>query len=182
LIPSPFGWITGDARAYVLAVLTGLLVGLSVALWDLGQELVTSEAPHGIVSFELAGSVERSSAIIDSWSPHARAIAMLIQGLDSLFLLVYPAWLSMAAVRLGTRLGGRWAQPGLLVSWLVLGSAPLDAVENHALVEQLMHGPSPLYAQLAWLCAAPKFVLVAGAAAFLLLASCTRLLVRSRAP
>ena len=69
----------------------------------------------------------------------------------------------------------------MTVSWRVLVSAPLDAVENHALIQQLMHGPSQLYAQLAWWCAVPKFSLLAMAGAFLVLAGSALLLARARA-
>jgi hypothetical protein len=177
---SPFGWITAGAQPRLLAGLTVLLAGLSVWLWYLGRDLVTPEAPHGIVSYELARNPDRAATIIGSWSPRARAGAMLIQGLDYLYLFVYPAWLSLAAARLGAQVGGGWRRAGSAVSWIVLGAAPLDAVENHALIRQLVHGPSQLDAQLAWWCAVPKFTLVAFAGAFLVLTGCAWLLARSR--
>ena len=167
---SPFEWVAERAQPRLLAGITLLLVVLSIWLSMLGQALVTHEAPRGIVSYELARDVDRASAIIDSWSADAREKAMLIQGLDYLYLLVYPAWFSLAAARLGARLGGAWRRPSSVVSWVVLMSAPLDAVENHALIQQLVHGPSAVYAQLAWWCALPKFTLVAIAGAFLALA------------
>jgi hypothetical protein len=158
------------AQPRLLAVLTLLLLGLSLWLSGLGQALVTDAAPHGIVSYELARHLDRSSAMLASWSADARERAMLLQGIDALYLLVYPAWFSLAAARLGARLGGAWQRAGAAVSWAVLLAAPLDAVENHALVRQLLDGPTELHAQLAWWCAVPKFALVGVAAAFLLLA------------
>ena len=178
---SPFGWVNEGAQPRLLVGLSVLLAGLTVWLWVVGQELVTAEAPHGIVSYELARSFDRSAAIIGSWSPRARAGAMLIQGLDYLYLFVYPTWFSLAAARLGARAGGGWRRAGSAVSWIVLASAPLDALENHALIQQLMHGPSQVYAQLAWWCAVPKFILVVLAGTFLVLAGCARLLIRLRA-
>lgn len=178
---SPFGWITERAQSGFLAALTLLLVGLSVWLSVVGQQLVTAEAPLGILSYELAGHLDRSAAILRSWSADARAAAMLSLGLDYLYLLVYPAWLSLAAARLAGRLGVGWRGPGAVVSWGVLASAPLDAVENHSLIQQLLHGASSLHAQLAWWCAVPKFVLVALAGVFLMLAGSAWLLRRWRA-
>jgi hypothetical protein len=44
---------------------------------------------------------------------------MLIQGLDFLYLFVYPAWLSLAAARLGLRLGGgRLCVSLLCLKWM----------------------------------------------------------------
>ena len=132
------------------------------------RALVTSAAPYGIVSFELAGSLERAEAIIQSWSERARSVAMLIQGFDYLYLIVYSAWFSMAAVSLGARLKGAWQSAGLLIGWSVLVAAALDAVENYALILQLLHGASSGHAHLALWCALAKFALVGVAAAFLL--------------
>lgn len=87
-------------------------------------------APFGIVSFELAGGLERSKAILDSWPEPALSIALLLQGVDYLYLLVYPLWLSLAAVSLASRLNGIWRSFGHGVSWVVLLAAPLDAIEN----------------------------------------------------
>ncbi|MEN8184819.1 MAG: hypothetical protein ABFS46_20045 [Myxococcota bacterium] len=177
---SPFGWVSEDAQPRLLLVLTLLLAALSVWLSAVGQALVTPEAPLGIVSYEFAGSMDLSSAILASWSAHARAMAMLSLGLDFLYLLVYPAWFSLAAVRVGRGLGAGWRGPGAAVAWGVLLCAPLDAVENHGLIQQLVHGPTDGYARLAWAAAAPKFALVGIAALYLMAAGTTRLLARMR--
>ncbi|MFQ5700027.1 MAG: hypothetical protein ACE5IL_17325 [Myxococcota bacterium] len=177
---SPFGWVRRGAQPRLLAGLSVLVGVVSVWLWVLGQGLVTPEASQGIVSFELARQLARSGQILDSWSPRARETAMLVQGLDYLYLCLYPAWLSLAAARLGARLGGRWSRTGLGVSWAVLGAGPLDAMENYALIQQLIHGPSPLHAPLAWACAVPKFALVALAGIFLVLGGGAWLIARVR--
>lgn len=166
----PFQWVADTAQPKVLGGLTLLLVATSLWLSSMGQSLITPEAPYGIVSYELAGTADRSDEIIRSWSVSAQAWAMLSLGLDYLYLLVYPAWFSLAAVRIGKRIGPVWQRYALAVSWAVLAAAPLDAVENYALIQQLMQGPSIFYAQLAWWCAVPKFGLVLIAAVFLLLA------------
>jgi len=155
----------------VLLVLTLLVMALGVWLTAAGEPLNTEAAPQGIVSFEFAWSHDRSAEILDSWDASALAAAMFVQGLDALYLLAYPAWFSLAALRIGRRLGGAWSRRGLVVSWLVLLSAPLDTIENYALVRQLVEGPSQFYAQLAAWCALPKFALVAVAASFLAMAA-----------
>jgi hypothetical protein len=177
---SPFAWIVEGSQRRVLTLLTVLLLALTATLGGAGRILVTPQAPYGIISFELTGHIHGAAAILQSWSPQAREWAMWIQGLDSLYIIVYPAWLSLAAAMLAARLGTGWRSVGLAVSWLVLACTPLDAVENHALVQQLTQGPDAGYAELARWCAIPKFVLAAVAASFLILAAATRLSRRLR--
>ena len=164
----PFNWIDQRAQRLVLVSLTIIFVVSSAWLISMDRMLVTPAAPKGIVSFELAGNLERSEAIIQSWSEQVRSVAMLIQGFDYLYLLIYPAWLSLSSIMLGAMLGGRWQSAGLVTGWAVLLAAPLDAVENYALIQQLMHGAAAGSAQLALWCAAAKFALIAWALGFLL--------------
>jgi hypothetical protein len=146
---------------------TFLFVTLTVWLYQLDRPLRTDAAPRGIVSFELAGSATKSGEILDSWSPAAREAAMLLQGLDYLYLIVYPVWLSLVALSLSEWLGGMWARVGLWPGTAVILCAPFDAIENHALVVQVMRGPSDELAARAWLCASVKFALFFAALAFI---------------
>jgi hypothetical protein len=88
---------------------------------------------------------------------------MLSLGLDYLFLVLYPAFISLACARVALRLrtgspGG--ARLGVMLSWLVPVAGILDAVENYALIRMLIAGPSDLWAGVSWWCATPKFILV----------------------
>ncbi|WP_428265312.1 hypothetical protein [Haliangium sp.] len=159
--------VTDCLQSWGFAGLSVLVLVTTAWLSYAGQVLVTAQAPHGIVSYELARSVDGARAILASWPPPARAAALLIQGVDYLYLVLYPAWFALAAERLGGRLGGSWRRVGVIVSWAALAAAPLDAVENYALIHQLMDAPSATHASLAWWCAVPKFALVGLAAAFL---------------
>ena len=153
----PFAWVDERSEGTLLAVLAVLLVVLSAALMRIGAPLVTGEAPSGIVSFEFAGTAEGARAILDSWTPRAREHAMLSLGLDYLYLGVYPAFISLACVWTARRIARR---SGLALAWAALLAAPLDAVENAALVWMLVRGPGDAAAALAWACALPKFALV----------------------
>jgi hypothetical protein len=144
------------------------LLALSLALGALGAPLVTPAAPLGIVSFELAGTAEAAQRILASWPPVARERALFVLGLDYLYLAVYPAWLSLAALLVARRHAGPPARLGEGLAWLVLAAAPLDALENAALA-RLVAGPlSDALARTAWACAWPKFALVALASLYLL--------------
>lgn len=176
----PFRWVAAEGRGALLAVLTVLLVALSAALAILGAPLVSDAAPNGIVSFELAGSAERAGRIVASWSAHARERAALTLGLDYVYLLVYPAWLSLACLLTARRRSGAWQRGGLALAWLVLAAGLCDAVENAALLRILEAGASPAAARLAWLCAAVKFALVLAAVLYLFGAHVALFLRRAR--
>lgn len=178
--PRPFDWISEGAQRPVFLVLTVLIVCMTAWLLWMDQALFTTAAPNGIVSFELARTHARSELILQSWSGHAHSVAMLVQGVDYLYLLVYPAWFSSVSGSLGSRLGGGWQRSGSAISWLVLLAISLDAIENYALAQQLLHGPDAFHAGLAWWCAVPKFALVGLAAGFLLIAIGALLLRGSR--
>ncbi len=164
----PFGWMHPERVGAALAVLSALALALSVWLAVLGAPLHTDVAPTGIVAFELARTAAGAGAILDSWDAPAREAAMLVQGVDFLYLLVYPAAFSIGAVWLGRRLGGRWQRLALPLAWAMWLAAPLDAVENLALIEQIQSGPSEAAAWLAWACAIPKFALVIVLAGFVI--------------
>jgi hypothetical protein len=159
----PFGWISESAQGPALALLAVLLVVLSIALSAVGAALFSEAAPQGIVSYEFAGTAVGAERILGSWPALARQRAMLSLGLDYLYLLVYPAFISLACVRVSRRLEGLRpgvARFGMRLSWAVLAAAPLDAIENAALIQLLLAGPSEIWARVAWWCAGPKFALV----------------------
>ena len=147
-------------RRLQLLGVTFLFVTLTVWLYQLDRVLHTDAAPQGIVSFELARTAAKSAAILDSWNAEAREAAMLLQGLDFLYLIVYPVWVSLLALSLSERLGGTWERVGLWLATPVLLCAPFDAIENHALILQIMRGPSDTLAVRAWFCAGAKFALL----------------------
>jgi len=164
----------------VLAALIVVTVILSSWLTVLGVAVTTDAAPDGIVTFELARTADAARLILDSWDARAREAAMLLQGVDFLFLVAYPLSFSLAAVRLGRRLGGRWQGIGVFLSWAVLLAAPLDLVENLALIRQIEFGANDTAAWLAWACAVPKFALVGVATVFVLASGSVAVIRRVR--
>ncbi len=147
--------------------LTVLLAALTLWLGVAGEVLITPAAPLGIVSYELAFDAGISQAILDSWSGHPRDMALLIQGVDYLYLMVYPLWFALCSMLLGRKLGGGWYQTGRGVAGLSLLAAPLDAIENYALIQQLLYGANGSLAKLAYWTAVPKFLVVMVGAAFI---------------
>lgn len=160
---SPWAWINPAAQGRVLTILVVLTVMLSIVLWRVSEPLYTAAAPQGMVSYELAGSQAQASRILESWSARAREQALLLQGLDYLYLVLYPAFLSLGCAHVARRLvrsASRLAALGRGLSWAVLAAGLFDAVENYALIEQLLSAPTERWAHVAWWCAVPKFTLV----------------------
>lgn len=126
--------------------------------------LRTPAAPQGIISFELAGSVAASQAMLDSWDARARLYAAFGLGLDYLYMPSYALAIGLAAAWAGRQLGRRWrwlAGLGLALAWGLGLAALLDAVENFALTKMLLAGTAAApWPGVAATCAAVKFALV----------------------
>ncbi|MCX2980273.1 hypothetical protein EYC98_05245 [Halieaceae bacterium IMCC14734] len=174
----PFLWLNPKSLPRLLVVLTLVLLALSAWMLALDQTLVNEQAPQGIVSFELAGNADKAARILAVWAAPQREQAMFMQGMDNLYLLVYPTWLALTLTLLASGLGPRSQRLAQGLAWLVLFAIPLDLTENYALLVQLRHGASNHWAALALLCAVPKFGLVALAAASCLVLGIARLIQR----
>ncbi len=130
----------------------------------LDRPLRTPAAPWGIVSFELAGSMDKAQAMIDSWDEHARLSAAFGLGLDYLFMVLYATTIALACLwsaQVYGELGWWLVDLGGLLAWGVWLAALLDGIENISLW-QLLKGPvSDPWPSIARWCASIKFVLIA---------------------
>jgi hypothetical protein len=149
-------------RSLVLrvALLTTLSVGAVLSVLDAG--LHSAHAPLGIVSFELAGA--DAAAILADWSDAQRRDALLLQGLDYLFIPGYATLLAVMALSQAARLGQRAPRLRKLAP-LAAGAAALagaaDVVENVPMILMLRAGAAnPTGAAIAEVCATIKFALV----------------------
>ncbi|MCL4529010.1 MAG: hypothetical protein M1282_06325, partial [Chloroflexi bacterium] len=78
----PLEFITFANRKRIFIALLVWTLGLFAVFRVLDQPL----APNGIVSFELAGTLERVTTILSSWSTQAKLYAAFGLGLDYLFM------------------------------------------------------------------------------------------------
>lgn len=149
--------------AAFLMLITAALLLLGGMNW-ISTPLATSQAPMGIISFELASTPQASNAILAAWDMAAQRLAAFSLGLDYLFIPVYAGAIGLAAVKAGGLLGrhawpfGRWGQ---WIGWSAWLAALLDAIENLALIKILFGNAaiSP-WPQMAAACATVKFALI----------------------
>ena len=162
MIQSPLKDITSSGKTiwFCLLALTLLLL---VLLNLIGAPLINPTAPYGIISYELAGSVQKSQAILNSWETNAQLHAALSLGVDYLFMVLYALTISLAclwAARVILRKGWPFARLGAWLAYGVCLAAVLDAVENIALVQQLFGKVVPPWPEIARWCALIKFGLI----------------------
>lgn len=137
-----------------------LLVMAVLATIDAG--LRCPSAPLGIVSFEIAGA-SGAAPLLAGWSEAQRHDAILLQGLDYLFLMAYATALASAAVRLARRHAARERYAGLAsaAAWACSVSGISDAIENTPMTLMLRDGVADeMGATISLVCASLKFVLL----------------------
>ena len=174
-MPHPFETLTpGRFRMCFWPLLGATLVLLAVES-VLGIPLQESRAGKGprcdIVSFELAGTPERSGGIVDSWRAHSvLSFAKWNTWLDYLFLLCYPnlAALGITAL-LSLPMSNVWRSIGRGLAWAQWLVLVCDATENVALLRILYGTATAPWPQMAFACATIKFGFLAAGLAYLLL-------------
>jgi hypothetical protein len=119
-----------------------------------------------IVDFEFAGSVAKTSDILNAWTPMDRIHAGFSLGFDFLYMPIYSTTIALACVWAtgiragGTARSGAWRPIGLALAWGLWLAALFDAIENLALIGNLFGTPIDPYPQIAAICAALKFGLL----------------------
>lgn len=158
LMSAPFG---NNKSIFWAFILFTLAVMFSMNL--VGKPLITTAAPSGIVSYELAGTVEKAQQIIDSWNQNARLYAAFSLGFDYLFMVLYSTTIALACLW-GSRVLQSRHMPGgvigILLAWGLWLAAVLDGVENISLSLILLNTPVAPWPQVAQICAAVKFLLI----------------------
>ncbi len=142
---------------FIAVLLLGVIFGF------VGKPLNTQAAPFGIVSFELAGNLSNASTILSSWDDNTKLRAAFIQGLDFLFIPIYVGVIALGSGRASnTLLRKSWPleRIGIPLDWAVVFAGVLDCIENIALLRLLFGQPVNPWPQIAFWCAAPKFVIV----------------------
>jgi hypothetical protein len=121
---------------------------------------------HGIVTLELPGSSPRAEQLIESLGELVPVARRQVQ-LDFVYLLLYPLAFSLACSLVAMRAGRGLALVGALAAWAVLLAAPMDALENVAILQMLDGRTGAPWPHISTVCATVKFALLLCAAAYL---------------
>jgi hypothetical protein len=148
-------------------ILIGVLQSMAAPYCD---SLPGEPLKYNIIQYEFAGTVEKAQEIVDSWGAEGRAGLTKQILVDYAFAIAYPTAIAFAilAVLKNTRNKALLAG-GRVLAWLQPLAGLLDAVENYALLQMLKgvaYAPMP---QVAYWCAAPKFVIVVAGIFFVLI-------------
>ncbi|MBC8507543.1 MAG: hypothetical protein ISR58_01440 [Anaerolineales bacterium] len=179
----PFSSILRERRGRYFWPLVVFTVLIMLTLNLAGIPLTTDAAPAGIVSYEFAGNVTGAEKILASWDNVARERAAFVQGLDFLFIPFYAGAIALGCLMaLGVLLDRGWglASVGVPLAWLVFLAGLLDVVENIALVVMLFDMPANPWPQIAYWCAAPKFIFVVLGILYSVLGAVVHLFVRKK--
>lgn len=157
----------------LVAALVLALVAASAWMSRLGTPLESPTSPSGIVAFELAGTAERTAAILAGWDDDARDAARTQTRWDDLlFIPLYVVALAAWALWCARRLEGRrLARLGVALAWAMPVAGVLDWIENRQLLAQLDGGADAGRAALAAASAGVKFAIVFATLAWALVAS-----------
>lgn len=142
---------------YFFLVVTLFIFGI---FQFLDQPLRTPAAPNGIVSYELAGSLENAQSMLNSWDEKARLAAAFGLGFDYLFMPVYALALSLGLLLVGAEKPKAYHTLTSWLGWGVFVAAGFDAIENYALWLILNGEVSAALPPIAGMCATIKFILL----------------------
>ena len=126
-------------------------------------------ASNGIVSFELAGSLQNSIDILNSWDANAKLYAGLSLGFDYLFMLVYSLLLYVLVKHIASKFTNTYiVKFGKILALAMLIAGILDAIENYSLIKLYLGNLDQIYSTLAFYSASLKFSLIALGIVFIL--------------
>jgi hypothetical protein len=159
----PFAFLSEQHHQTAFWILVAAVLLIGFVLNIVGAPLVTNAAPAGIISYELAGDIANAQGILASWDTNARLRAAFVQGFDFLFIPVYVAAIGIdcgiSAKQIRKKL---WplASLGTILAWAIILAGIFDIIENIALAIMLLDQAAAPLPQIAFWCAALKFVII----------------------
>jgi hypothetical protein len=179
----PFQSIPKEALWKILIPLTLITLTLMIIMNWISTPLATAAAPNGIISYELAGSIEAVRAILASWVEETKLFAAFSLGLDYLFLVVYSSTIGMGCIwasRLFSNGLSFLGTMGVLLAWGQWLAALMDGVENAALLKLLLGDIHSSWPQIARICAIIKFTLIVLGLTYVIIAGLFKWIKRVR--
>lgn len=145
----------------ILFLLTGTLF-FFLALRFQGRQLLTPASPAGIVSFELAGTDNETTQMLDAWKQKAAMGSVRMNILiDFLFIPFYALLFYTLCGSISVRHHGKAASLGVLLAFFSLIAALFDVLENLLMLAATYGYYNDATAILTAFFAAAKFSLLA---------------------
>mgnify|MGYP005989853539 CR=1 FL=1 len=162
MFASPFTKLSVRGEKKLTSSLFCLLIITSVVMLYFDGYLTNEITPYGIVSFELANTLENSLNILNSWDAQAKIFAGLSLGFDFLFLLIYTLFIALLTHKLNTQLWRNkpFYRIGELLIWTMFLTAIFDAIENVGLIKLLLGDHYQLWSSMAFYFALAKFIFI----------------------
>ena len=151
---------TGKIVLWIFALST-LLLFIAISILD--SPLKTVQAPSGIVSLELAGTFNKTKAILSSWNHQARLSAIQSLVVDYLFLISYSfffAFLIWKVSAVYKNKNDSFFKIGIILGWLQFAAAIFDSFENYFLLRLVFGSQNQNFSTLAFYFASTKFLLI----------------------
>ena len=162
MFSTPFNKISKRTEKKLTFSIAYLFLIASIVMLYIDKHLTNDIAPNGIISFELANTLERSQEILDSWTPLAKVFAGIGLGFDFLYLLIYTLFIAIIIHKVNKKLWSKKAfyKIGELFIWSLLLTAILDAMENICLIKLLTGNAKQHWTSIAYHLASTKFLLI----------------------
>ena len=164
---------TDSPKNLILGLLVSLV--LFIALLLINEQLQTNQAPKGIVSFQMAGTLDHAAEILASWNSEGIFWARASLWLDFLFAPTYVVTLLLLTRHLSRdRPGVRERTVSRWVRGLFIGAGTADLAENILLLNNL-EPPTDSISLAATVCALTKITgLILGIAGLVILRAARR--------
>ena len=157
----PLAFISISARKPVFFALLIWTLALFAIFQVLNAPLITSVAPAGIVSHQLAWTQEKAQSILSSWEGPTSLFAAFGLGLDFLFMPAYALTVALGSLLAAGRHSGWLARLGLWVAYGIFIGAVFDTLENIGQAQQLLNGiVTTALVRFVGVCAFIKFTLL----------------------
>jgi len=157
---NPVTFIPDKTRKTILLALITWTLFLTIIFQVINVPLQTSDAPAGIVSFELAGTDANARVLVASWDSRAQLFAAFSLGLDYLYMPSYAFTIALASLMAAGRHPGRFSKIGTWLGWGVFLAAIFDAIENLGLWKSLVDPIDAGWPGISYWCAILKFTLI----------------------
>ena len=178
---NPYVWLPVNLRWPVVVALFAVSIILMIALSVIGKGLTVKEGDDSvsIMNIEMPWTQTEAETVVRIWKDKQQIDAAIKQTrLDFLFLLIYPAALSLACVMASGSQTGLMANVGGILSWAVLFCTPLDFTENVFILKMLDGALQTPIPQLTTFVSLIKWVLIAIASLYLLAGGVLKILHR----